>query len=73
MFLLTRFMQHFFSLVIHSLSLRGSTSGAALVLLFDNIARYRHDIVVALADLLINLRYSQASSTSAVDNADFPE
>ena len=27
-------------------------SGAALVILLDNIAGYRHDIVVALVDLL---------------------
>ena len=66
MLFLTSFMQHFFS---HSLSFRKSMSGATLVILLDNVAGYRHDIVVALVDLLCTLRYSQASSTSTIDNA----
>ena len=40
------------------LSFRRSVFGAALVILLDHIVRYRHDIVVALVDLLITLRYS---------------
>ena len=46
MFLLTRFVQHVLGFVIHSLSFRRSMSP------LDNIAGYRHDIVVALVDLL---------------------
>ena len=58
MFLLTSFVQHFLSLVIHSLSFGRSMSGTAFVVLFDKIAGYRHDIVVALVDLLFTSRYS---------------
>ena len=58
MFLLTRFVQHFFSLVIHSLSFRRSMSGAALVILLVNVAGYRHDIVVAFVELVFTPRYS---------------
>ena len=40
------------------LPFRRSVFGAALVILLDNIARYRHDIVVSLVDLLMTLQYS---------------
>ena len=43
---------------VNGRSLGRSTSGAALDLYLDNIARCRHDIVVALVDLLITVRYS---------------
>ena len=72
MLFLTNFMQQFFSLVLHSLSFRRSMSGAALLILLDNIARYWQDIVVALVDLLNTLRHSWASSTNTIDNACFP-
>ena len=41
-----------FELLFFSLSFRRSMSGAALVILLGDIAGYRHDIVVALVDLL---------------------
>ena len=57
MFLLTRFLQHFPGLVVSSLSFRRSMSVSALVILFfDNMARYRHCIVVALVDLRFTSR-----------------
>ena len=47
-----RFVQHVFGLVIHSSSCTRSMSGSALVIILDNVAGYRHDIVVALVHLL---------------------
>ena len=65
-------MQHFPALVEHSLSFRRSMSGSALVILVDNIAGYRHCILVAFVDILFTSRDPQASSARTIDNACFP-